>query len=137
MDIAGFDSNAACFETDSPSNQEVAQETDVTSTHPAHMDNPCFLIRRASYLDPCMFHRPFSIRAAFAMGILAAKKDDLNLAEALHLEAVLVLDRLPEVRVDWLVVQEREGEEGGAVMKLHDVWQSLESHSKIFVFFSD
>lgn len=39
-------------------------------------------------------------RAAFAMGLLATKKDDFDLAEALHLEAVLVLDRLPEVR--WL-----------------------------------
>lgn len=37
-------------------------------------------------------------RAAFAMGLLATKKDDSELAEALHLEAVLVLDRLPEVR---------------------------------------
>lgn len=36
-------------------------------------------------------------RAAFAMGILASMKSDLDLAEALHLEAVLVLDRLPEV----------------------------------------
>lgn len=36
-------------------------------------------------------------RAAFAMGLLATKKDDSELAEALHLEAVLVLDRLPEV----------------------------------------
>ncbi|CAN0345311.1 unnamed protein product, partial [Ectocarpus sp. 12 AP-2014] len=35
-------------------------------------------------------------RAAFAMGLLATKKDDSELAEALHLEAVLVLDRLPE-----------------------------------------
>lgn len=32
------------------------------------------------------------------MGLLATKKDDSELAEALHLEAVLVLDRLPEVR---------------------------------------
>ena len=31
------------------------------------------------------------------MGLLATKKDDSDLAEALHLEAVLVLDRLPEV----------------------------------------
>lgn len=31
------------------------------------------------------------------MGILATMKSDLDLAEALHLEAVLVLDRLPEV----------------------------------------
>lgn len=31
------------------------------------------------------------------MGLLAAKKDDFDLAEALHLEAVIVLDRLPEV----------------------------------------
>lgn len=37
-------------------------------------------------------------RAAFAMGLLATKKDDSELAEALHLEAVLVLDRLPEAR---------------------------------------
>lgn len=33
------------------------------------------------------------------MGLLATKKDDSELAEALHLEAVLVLDRLPEVRM--------------------------------------
>ena len=42
--------------------------------------------------------RSVLIRAAFAMALLATKKDDTNLAEALHLEAVLVLDRLPEVR---------------------------------------
>lgn len=46
-------------------------------------------------------------RAAFAMGMLATKKDDSDLAEALFLEAVLVLDRLPEARkmvgrvMDW------------------------------------
>lgn len=45
------------------------------------------------------------------MGILASKKDDLNLAEALHLEAVLVLDRLPEVRVDWHCSTGEEGRE--------------------------
>lgn len=44
-------------------------------------------------------------RAAFAMGLLATKKDDSELAEALHLEAVLVLDRLPEVRMQKLIVQ--------------------------------
>lgn len=43
------------------------------------------------------------------MGILAAKKDDVNLAEALHLEAVLVLDRLPEVRIDWHCRAEEAG----------------------------
>ena len=32
------------------------------------------------------------------MGMLATKKDDSDLAEALFLEAVLVLDRLPEAR---------------------------------------
>lgn len=40
------------------------------------------------------------------MGLLATKKDDSELAEALHLEAVLVLDRLPEVKehtcLSWL-----------------------------------
>lgn len=42
-------------------------------------------------------------RAAFAMGMLASMKSDLDLAEALHLEAVLVLDRLPEVcRLEYL-----------------------------------
>lgn len=35
------------------------------------------------------------------MGMLAEMKSDLDLAEALHLEAVLVLDRLPEVGFAW------------------------------------
>lgn len=38
------------------------------------------------------------------MGLLATKKDDSELAEALHLEAVLVLDRLPEVTRNCAVV---------------------------------
>lgn len=35
------------------------------------------------------------------MGLLATMKSDHDLAEALHLEAVLVLDRLPEVSDDF------------------------------------
>lgn len=50
--------------------------------------------------SPCFDILP-GTRAAFAMGLLATKKDDSELAEALHLEAVLVLDRLPEVRRSW------------------------------------
>lgn len=72
-------------------------------------------------------------RAAFVMGMLAEKKSDLDLAEALHLEAVLVLDRLPEVRhiimcfimcsgcarLEWLPVFSNELGEG--VIKVYAV----------------
>lgn len=53
---------------------------------------PCAPV--SSHLTSCC---TVCTRAAFAMGLLATKKDDSELAEALHLEAVLVLDRLPEV----------------------------------------
>lgn len=57
-------------------------------------------VARSAFIQHTNTHplfAPLLSRAAFAMGLLATKKDDSELAEALHLEAVLVLDRLPEV----------------------------------------
>lgn len=62
---------------------------------------PALVFRLAApRLAPLIVGRALNehLRAAFAMGMLATKKDDSDLAEALFLEAVLVLDRLPEAR---------------------------------------